>query len=248
MRTLSQTVCNTTTLVVPKLPPLHHVCAAVRINADPAGGKPIVILCALCKSCRQKPNLACHHAICNEKYHDCVFLLPLVLIDHLLPTKHPLCANLDLHSAGLVVDATATPVACDHPNNVNHCMNHPRNNNVTVWHNHWHQRPCNSSSHPRAWCCRRCSCNHGRHRCCSCGHERTGGQGDNTSLLTMICCCCPCHCSRRSASHSSMANQALCPEHDAGARLTALIGVGAGATLPCNNRGRRHSKTNLLQV
>ncbi len=95
--------------------------------------------------------------ICNKRDHDCVFLSPLVSIDHLHPTEHHLCANLNLRSAGLVVDATAAPVARARPNNVNDHMNQPHNDSVTVWHSHWYQRPHNSSSLPHACCCRRCS-------------------------------------------------------------------------------------------
>ena len=50
----------------------------------------------------------------------------------------------------------------------------------------------------------------------------------------------PCCRRRRSASHDRIANWALRPAHDAGARLIALVGVGAGAALPCDDPGRGH--------
>ena len=68
------------------------------------------------------------------------------------------------------------------------------------------------------------------------------------SLLATIYRRHPCCCSRRSASQDSIANQALHPAHDAGAQLTALVGVGAGVALPSNNPGRNHLKMDLLQA
>ncbi len=115
---IPQNACNATTLVAPKLLPLHHVRASVRINTDNTGNETIIILRTPCKVRRQKPNLARHCAICDKKYRHCVFLF-LVSIDHLLPAEHHFCSHLYLHSTGLVADATSASVACARPDNVN---------------------------------------------------------------------------------------------------------------------------------
>ena len=139
---IPQNAANTAPLVLPELLALHTAGAAVRINADHAGDESIIILCTLCKACRQQFDLAHRRAIRNKICHNGILLLPLVLIDHLLPAEHHIHANLDLHSAGIVVHATAVLAAHPSPNDINERVNQPRDNSVTVWHTrHVHQWP-----------------------------------------------------------------------------------------------------------
>ena len=49
-----------------------------------------------------------------------------------------------------------------------------------------------------------------------------------------------------SAGHKCTAPWALDATHEAGVRLTALVGEGAGATLPCNDLGRHHCKKRIV--
>ena len=48
------------------------------------------------------------------------------------------------------------------------------------------------------------------------------------------------------AGHNRTAPWAPGARHKAGARLTTLVGEGAGATLPCNDLGRRHCKKGIV--
>ncbi len=100
-------------MVAPILLWLQNICVVVREKTDYAGDKLVLIMRTPCKFLTQKLDLAYLCAIQNKIHLDCVLLLPLVSIDHLLPKEqHHLCANLDLHSTDLVADATAAPVAC----------------------------------------------------------------------------------------------------------------------------------------
>ena len=49
-----------------------------------------------------------------------------------------------------------------------------------------------------------------------------------------------------SAVHNCTAPWTLGATHRAGARLSTLVGEGAGATLPCNDLGRRHHKKRIV--
>jgi len=51
---------------------------------------------------------------------------------------------------------------------------------------------------------------------------------------------------RSGAGHNRTAPWALSATHKAGARLTALAGEDAGATLPCNDLGRHHHKKGII--
>ena len=99
--------------------------------------------------------------------------------------------------------STAAPDAHPRPNNVNELVNQPRNIVAMVWHSHWCQRPHNSNSSPQhdACCCRRCSCDRGRHHTCICGSGCAGRQGGNTCLLATIYRSRPCPHGCRSVMH-----------------------------------------------
>ena len=58
-------LCGAAPMVVPKLLPLHHIGAAVRIHRDNASDETVIVVHMTVQVRRQKSHLAHHHAVQN---------------------------------------------------------------------------------------------------------------------------------------------------------------------------------------
>ncbi len=100
---------DATTLVAQEFLPLEHVRAAVGVNANDAGIRPIVNISSHRQMVGQKPHLACHHVVPQDIYRKHI-LLPPFMIDQLLLVEANLAPHLELHPTAGVVGAVASPI------------------------------------------------------------------------------------------------------------------------------------------